>query len=156
MAVIASPSPRADKASIQASTYGEYAEALTSIGERNVTVRFIGPAMMAKMDRVGVIWMLVTVPGVSGLPFGVPIHEYVLPSIRILPLHPRTDCIHRHRYVAANMVTRRKHTDEFDTNVGIRLDNGSLPAVLCSHALIYGERTASGILAGKKARETWA
>ena len=52
----------------------------TSMGERKVTVRLIGPASIMKSVRVGVIWMSVTVALPSPMP-SWPIHWNVAPSI---------------------------------------------------------------------------
>ena len=41
--------------------YHAHAQILTSMGERNVTVTFIGPALMTYIERVGVICTFVTV-----------------------------------------------------------------------------------------------
>ena len=57
--------------------------ALTSIGDRNVTFRFMEPACMMKMLRVGVICLEVKLQGsvkLSEDPCS-PSHLYVLPSI---------------------------------------------------------------------------
>ena len=61
---------------------------LTSTGERNVIVRFIGPALIVYTDRVGVISTFDTVATFGGA-WPAPIQEYDVPSTRILPLQPR-------------------------------------------------------------------
>ena len=67
-------------------TYG-----LTSIGERKVIVRPIGPAFIVYTDRVGVIDTFVTV-ATFGAVWPAPSHEYSVPLTRILPLQPRAAC----------------------------------------------------------------
>ena len=64
---------------------------LTSIGERKVIVRFIGPALIVYTDRVGVIIKFVIV-ATFGTVWPAPIHEYGVPSTRILPLQPMAAC----------------------------------------------------------------
>ena len=63
-------------------------EPRTSTGLRKVMVMFIGPACMTKMDRVGVIWMLVTFAFPETPDASFPIHWYVVPSTLILPAQP--------------------------------------------------------------------
>ena len=46
---------------------------------------FIGPACMTKMDRVGVIWLLVTFAFAEAPDASLPIHWYVVPFTLILP-----------------------------------------------------------------------
>ena len=46
---------------------------------------FIGPACMTKMDRVGVIWLLVTFAFPDAPDASLPIHWYVVPFTLILP-----------------------------------------------------------------------
>ncbi len=65
----------------------------TSIGERYVTVTFIGPACIVKIERVGVIWTLVTFPLLGG-PASPPIQLYVKLSTLIFPDQPRMFYVH--------------------------------------------------------------
>lgn len=53
-----------------------------------MTVTFIGPACIVKIERVGVIWTFVTFPLLGG-PTSPPIQLYVKPSTLIFPAHPR-------------------------------------------------------------------
>ena len=53
----------------------------------------MGPACITKMDRVGVIWILVTFAAVP-VP-SCPIHLYVTPFTLILPDHPMIACAFR-------------------------------------------------------------
>lgn len=57
------------------------------MGERKVIVKFMSPACMVNIERVGVICMSVTV-ALRGAESSWPIQEYVWPSTLTLPTHP--------------------------------------------------------------------
>ena len=62
---------------------------LTSIRDKKVTVRFIGPAVITYIVRVGVNWMFVILETFCWTTPSSPIHEYDTPSILTIPCHPK-------------------------------------------------------------------
>ena len=104
---------------------------LTSIGDRNVTVKFMGPACISKIVRVGVILTFVTFA--IGVSLSFPIQLYTVPSTLTFPRQPTSG---PWRFVRRQIAyDRHEKLTVCVQNFGHALESGCEPFVETSQVL---------------------